>query len=108
MQPAGVLLPDICWRVQLLIPSTCCCRQGVSYRLTLYPLAVEEGGERRVSKAGYDITPLTLAKQQELAAGLSAHQRCTSLACLPADVLLHWSVDSAISAHRAILAMRAG
>lgn len=40
----------------------------------------EEGGERRVSKAGYDITPLTLAKQQELAAGLSAHQRDVALA----------------------------
>jgi hypothetical protein len=48
--------------------------------------AAEEGGERRISKAGYDVTPLTLAKQQELAASLSAHQRCTPLclfACLP-------------------------
>lgn len=50
--------------------------------------AAEEGSERRVSKAGYDVTPLTLAKQQELAAGLTPHQRCTPACRLPAALPL--------------------
>ena len=75
----------------------CLCMPRASRSAVSIPVcaAAEEGSERRVSKAGYDITPLTLAKQQELAAGLSAHQRCTPLclpACLPADLLLQSDV----------------
>lgn len=39
--------------------------------------AEEKSGER-ISKAGYDITPLTLEKQKQLAASLTSHERCGS------------------------------
>jgi hypothetical protein len=47
-----------------------------SHHHSVVRAAVEEGGERRVSKAGYDVTPLTAAKQKELAASLTPHERC--------------------------------
>jgi methionine-R-sulfoxide reductase len=43
------------------------------------PSPEEKSGER-ISKAGYDITPLTLEKQKQLAASLSPHERDVSLA----------------------------
>jgi hypothetical protein len=39
------------------------------------PLLSDESSEKRYSKAGYDITPLTIATQQSLAKDLSPHQR---------------------------------
>lgn len=43
------------------------------------PSAEEKSGER-ISKAGYDITPLTLEKQKQLAASLTSHERDVALA----------------------------
>jgi hypothetical protein len=60
---------------------TAFCLMWSTLNSTLNPIldATEEDSERRISKAGYDITPLTLAKQKELAAGLTPHQRCSWL-----------------------------
>ena len=40
--------------------------------------ATEEKSGERVSKAGFDITPLTLEKQKQLAASLTPHERCAA------------------------------
>ena len=37
--------------------------------------------ERRISKSGYDITPMTKQQQAEAAKGLTAHQRCGCATC---------------------------
>ena len=37
--------------------------------------------ERKISKAGYDITPMTLQEQQEAAKGLTPFQRCAKHGC---------------------------
>ncbi len=42
---------------------------------TEYSNATEEGAQQKVSKAGYDITPLTKKRQQDLAASLTDHER---------------------------------
>lgn len=58
--------------------------------------AEEKSGEC-ISKAGYDITPLTLEKQKQLAASLTSHERCGSFCCPCAPVTKNRQLNTAHS-----------